>query len=192
MTKKLYGFLCDVKGVAAIEAAFIFPFLLLLFIGLIDITGMVTTTRKVTYASSVLADLVTQHKTAIVKAEVDEYYNAVNMVMKPRDASDIKIEVFAFRKTGTNVNQIWQRSNTGGPSCGATISTSGMLSLMTADNDVVVARVCTTFTPWIATFLGHSILGAASFVVKETTSQRPRSSKMLNCVTVAGGTTACS
>lgn len=190
---KSLKFLRDTRGVAAIEAAFIFPFLLLLFIGLIDLTGLISTKRKITYASSVMVDLITQHETIMLASDVQEYYNAANMVMKPRPPADIRVDVFGYRKTSpTTVSQIWKATNNVGPSCGTAPSTTDMTKLMTADNDVILARVCTTYKPWIATFLGHSMLGSATMLVSDTTSQRPRSSKLLNCVTVVGGAIACS
>ena len=193
MIKKYMKFLRDCRGVAAIEAAFIFPFLLLLFIGLIDLTGLISINRKVTYASSVMVDLVTQHETTMTKNEVSAYFDAVNLVLKPRAATEIKIDVYGFRKTSpTAVAQIWKTSSTSGPSCGGAPSTTDMTKLMTSDNDIIVARVCTNYKPWIATFLGHSFVGGTQVLVSETTSQRPRSSKLLACTTTAGGTTACS
>ena len=48
-------------------------------------------------------------------------------------------------------------------------------------NDVIVAVVCTTFTPIIPTFLGKTILGMLTIRMSETIAFRPRQSKLLAC-----------
>ena len=61
MFRSLARFRKDQSGVAALEIAFIMPFLLFLYFGLVDLTAMISLNRKVTYSASVVADLVTQN-----------------------------------------------------------------------------------------------------------------------------------
>jgi hypothetical protein len=64
-----------------------------------------------------------------------------------------------------------------------------MLTLMGAGNDLIVARTCMNYSPVVATFLGQTILGSTTFLVKQTISVRPRSSLQLTCYdTVVNGT----
>ena len=58
-----------------------------------------------------------------------------------------------------------------------------MANLMTDNNDIIVGVVCTTYSPYIATFLGQSILGATSFTMNEQIALRPRQSTAIDCAT---------
>lgn len=182
MIRRLIRFGKDSRGVAAIEMAFIMPFLLFLYFGLIDLTAMISLNRKVTYAASAVADLVTQNSTTVTATNIDDYVKAAALVMKPTPIADVRVEVYMFRKvTGTPTN-MWKKVSAGGSDCG-TPPTDGMTNLMTDSNDLIVGVVCTTYNPYIASFLGKKILGATSFVMNEQIALRPRQSTTLDCAT---------
>jgi Flp pilus assembly protein TadG len=162
------------KGVAAIEMAFIFPFMVILYIGLIDVTNLISANRRVTLAASTVADLVTQTSTTITSSDINGFFKAIAPIMEPFSASDVKAEVFAYRKNGSNVNLIWQKNN--GGSCGGTPSTSGYINLMTDNNDLVTARVCVSFKP-----LFSYVLGTQTFRPEHQLTLRPRESRTLDC-----------
>lgn len=170
----------DNRGVAAIEMAFIMPFLLFLYFGLIDLTAMISLNRKVTYASSVVADLVTQNSETVTAANITDYFKAAELVMKPTPITDIRIEVYQYRNVAGTITNQWSKKSTDGEDCDAP-DTTGMASLMTDNNDLVVAVVCTTYAPYIASFLGKDILGATSFEMNEQIALRPRQSATLAC-----------
>lgn len=168
------------RGTAAIETAFILPGMLALYFGLVDVTALISFNRKVTASASIMADLVAQERTAVLKAKIVDEYNAVAMVMSPTPMSDVHVDIYGFRNVSGTITQIWKTTNGQGPSCGA-VSTSNMNTLMSAGNDVVVAKVCKQYTPYVATFMGSNILGATTFLVSQTISVRPRSSLQLTC-----------
>lgn len=180
MIREPVSFRRDSRGVAAIEIALIMPFLLILFFGLVDITSLISLNRKVTYAASVVSDLVTQNQTTVLGTNITDYFNAAKLVMKPTDIADVRVEIYQFRKVGSTVTGQWNKKSTGGTACG-TPSTSGLANLMADGNDIIVAKVCTTYTPWVATVLGQSILGATSFTMGEEIALRPRQSLTLDC-----------
>ncbi len=183
MIRKLNLFARDSRGIAAIEMAFIMPVLLLLYFGLFDLTALISLSRKITYSSSVVADLVTQEKTTVAATDIDDYFNAAEMVMSPTPIANVRIEVYGFRNNAGTITQRFSKSSAGGASCGGAPSTADMEELMTDGNDVIVARVCTTYTPYIATFLGENILGATSFTLSEEIALRPRMTATLDCPT---------
>ena len=184
-------FLHETKGIAAIEVAFILPFMFLLYFGLYDLTSVISVNRKVTYSASVVADLVAQNKTSVLKSDIQNYYNAADMVMAPISSAAVRVEVFGYRISGSTISQIWKTDNASGSSCGSAPSTSAMGPLMVAGNDLVVARVCTTYTPFASTFLGHEILGEGTMAVGETITQRPRSTLKLTCYNTTVGGAVC-
>lgn len=182
MIRSLTRFRKDSRGIAAIEMAFIMPFLLFLYFGLVDLTAMISLNRKVTYAASVVADLVTQNNSTVTSANIDDYVKAIELVMKPTTINSVRVEVYMFRKVSGTPKAKWRKFSPGGSICG-TPSSSGMDPLMTDSNDLIVGVVCTKYTPYIATFLGKSILGATTFHMTEQIALRPRQSTTLDCAT---------
>lgn len=180
MIRKFRRFTGDNRGVAAIEMAFIMPALLFVYFGLFDLTGLISLNRKVSYSSSVVADLVSQNKTTVTSSDITDYFNAVELVMSPTPVANVRVDVYGYYDNGGTITQRWSKSSTGGTSCGAP-STTGMANLMTDGNDVVVVRTCAIYTPYIATFLGENVLGATSFTLSGETALRPRLTATLAC-----------
>jgi Flp pilus assembly protein TadG len=180
MIKHLQRFRYDNRGVAAIEMAFIMPFLLFLYFGLIDLTAMISLNRKVTYAASAVADLVTQNSGSVTAANIADYFEAAELVLKPRPIDDVRVEVYQYRNVAGTITNQWSEKSSGGSDCDAP-DTTGMASLMTDGNDIIVAVVCTIYTPYVATFLGNKVLGATTFDMNEQIALRPRQSSTLTC-----------
>lgn len=170
----------DERGIAALEVAFIMPFLLFLYFGLVDLTAMISLNRKVTYASSVVADLVTQNDSTVLATDIDDYFNAAALVMKPTPMTNIRVDVYQYRSEAGLVVSKWHRNSPDGADCDPP-DTTGMQALMTDGNDLIIAVVCTTYAPYIASFLGKSVLGATSFTMNEQIALRPRQSSTLEC-----------
>jgi Flp pilus assembly protein TadG len=188
MKNKFKALLQNTQGATAIEMAMIFPFMIMLYFGLADLTGLVSLNRKVTYAADVIGDLVSRKDTSVLKSEIADYYNASDMVMAPRATSTVRVELFGFRTVSGTITQIWTTNNGQGSSCGSAPSTASMAPLMTAGNDLIVSRVCTTYVPYVANFLGSSILGASTFNIKKAVTRRPRGTLQLDCYqTTVGG-----
>ncbi|MBL8788937.1 MAG: pilus assembly protein [Rhizobiales bacterium] len=192
MTNSLRKFIRAENGVAAIETAIIMPFLLMLFFGMIDLTAMISFNRKITYSASVIADLVAQNRTNVLKSQIDDYYNAAAMIIAPTPSTQIHVDVYGYRKVGTTVTQIWKTKMPTGPMCSTTPDTAAIGTLMTASNDVIVAISCMDYTPYIGTFLGKELLGGTSFNVEQAIMVRPRSTSQLTCYQTAVGGTLCS
>jgi Flp pilus assembly protein TadG len=168
------------SGVAAIEFAIILPFMLLLYFGLLDLTGLISAHRKMTSTASVVADLTGQGSSTIPKASITDYMLVAGMISNPLPASGVRVNVYDYKKSGGSAELRWNTSNDTGPACAAP-STAGMTDLMTAENDIIVAQACMTYVPYVATFLGDSILGASTFDVQQDIMVRPRSSAQLIC-----------
>ena len=181
-------FIAQDTGAAAIEFAFILPLMLLLYFGLVDVTGLISLNRRVVSAAATMADLVGQQKTTVLKSTITDQFNAVYVIMQPVTSANVRVEVFDYRSVSGTITQIWKTSNNSGPACGAAPVTTNMATLMTAGNDLIVARTCAVFSPAVATFGGTTILGATTISLKQAISVRPRSSLTLTCyATVVGG-----
>jgi Flp pilus assembly protein TadG len=184
-------FLRAESGIAAIEAAFILPFMLLLYFGLIDLTAAIGFSRKITATANAVADLTAQNRTSVIKSDISDYYNAATMIMSPTPIANVSINVYGYRMVGSTPTQTWKTSNGSGPGCTAIPQSSAMTPLMSAGNDLIVAIACYNYTPYVATFLGHKILGTTSMKIEQTIMVRPRTTAKLDCYTSVALTTLC-
>ncbi len=190
MKKPTPSFFENDSGMPAIEFALVMPFLIFMYFGLIDVTGLISFNRKITASAGATADLVAQSRNDILKSVIVDDYNATAMIMAPTPIADVRVEVWAFRNVGGTITKTWSTNNGSGPSCGVQPSTATMMPLMVAGNDVIVARSCMNWTPYVGGFLGTTILGATTFLISQTIAVRPRSSLTLTCwqTTKAAGT----
>ena len=161
------------NGMAAIEMAFVFPVMLLVYFGLIDLTDLLSANRRVTLAASTIGDLVTQANGTIPAADLTGFYKSVRPIMEPFPWNTVKIQIYNFRKVGTTPTLQWQHSN--GQSCGGAPSAANLLPLMTENNDLIIARVCITVTVMVG-----KLLGKETFDFKDEIILRPRMGLTLN------------
>lgn len=169
----------DAGGASAIEFAMILPAMVLLYAGLVDLTAYLSTDRKITAATGMLGDLVTQN-TAVSAAQIDDYFTAAHMATNPIDESEVGLQVWDYRKIGPNVVLQWSKAFAGGATC-ADPDTSNIANLMAAGNDIVVAAACMTFQPPMSHAIGTYVLGAPSFDIDHHVELRPREAGTLNC-----------
>ena len=189
--KKTLNFLHAERGVAAIEMALIMPFMLLIYFGMMDVTGLITFNRKVTAAASTVGDLVAAQRTSVLLSQISDFYNGAYMITQPTASSDVRLELYGYRLVSGTPTQQWTTNNNKGTACSGAISTTNMAGLMASGNDLVVSRACIIYTPYLATFFGNSILGFSSFSVQQTIMLRPRSTTTLTCYTTTVGGAVC-
>ncbi len=176
LVRRLLGLQRNKDGVVSIEAALLFPVMILLLLGMIDITMLLSVQRKATVATSAIVDLVTQQSTAVSKNQIDQFIAAVDTILQPYTSQDVKIELFNYRPSGSNVNLNWQHAR---GSCGgmpSNMTTAELKKLTAEENDILVGRVCVSFTP----IVGY-VLGKTAISVDDAVAQRPRQGKTLNC-----------
>ena len=168
-------------GAAAIELALIFPVIVLLYIGLIDLNGYVSVTRRVANSASILSDLVTQSELSVSAATIDDAFAGAKMAMRPVTANAIGAEIRNYRLVNDAVTEQWRRVSATGPACGAPDLT-GLRDIMVAGNDILIASICTVHEPAMSQLLGKQVLGATSFTIQSQVRLRPRESLTLNCI----------
>ena len=168
-------FAADVRGVAAIEMAIIFPVMIILSIGLVDVTNLLMVNRRVTLTTSTLADLVTQADSSITTADIDGVFESARAIFEPMDVEGISLNLWAFRMQDGSPTLQWQYTN--GVTCGeAPEGGDDMESLMEDGNDIIVGRVC---------YNQEAILGSLFSVdtieLEDELMLRPRQSTTLDC-----------
>jgi TadE-like protein len=165
----------DVRGVAAIEMAFIFPVMVILYIGLVDVTNLLMVNRRVTLTTSTLADLVTQTDSTISMNDIDGVFESARAIFEPMPVSGISLNLWAFRMEDGSPELQWQYTN--GVTCGSAPSGGAeMENLMDDGNDIVVGRVCY----YHDAILG-SLFSSGTFELEDELMLRPRKSTTLDC-----------
>jgi hypothetical protein len=168
-------FLRDVKAMAAIEMAFIFPVMVILYVGLVDVTNLISINRRVTLTASTLADLVTQIDGTTTRSELDGIFESARAIFEPHPVEGISLSLFSFMLNSGTPQLRWKHTN--GSSCGSTPAAGDeMEGLMADGNDIVVARVCFDHPAIIGSFLGSD-----DFEVDDELMLRPRQSTTLLC-----------
>ena len=190
--KKMFrkDFLKSDSGVAAIEAAFIIPIMLVLYFGMVDLTTFVTYNKKLTDVSMVVSDSVAQYKDSITRAQVADIENAIALVMPASQAAGVQVDVYDYYLNGATLTKRWSTKSPGGTACAAP-NTSGYSNMMGPGNDVIVAVSCLGYTPVVVSFGAQSMMGATSFTMTKTLAAVPYQSRIVKCLTAAGGTTLC-
>jgi Flp pilus assembly protein TadG len=177
------------RGIAAIEMAIVFPTMVLMYFGMLDLTSFITMNRRVMNAASVMADLVTANEDYVLGTQVSDYYNAPDMILAPVPTSNVRTELFVFKPDGSTR---WSANNGRGPSCGgAPSSATALANMSSAGNDVLVARVCAEYKPFFGTFMGNTLLGSTTIKLTKTMYERPRISKVIDCFATVKGGAAC-
>ena len=165
----------DERGLASIEMAFIFPIMLIVFVGLVDIANLLTVSRRVTLTASTLGDLLTQSSGEVTTADLDGFFSAASSIMDPFPASSTSLEFYTFTKPAATAVLDWEYKT--GAGCGAApVPDATMLNLMAEGNDVVVSRTCYAWEPVIGTILGISATSG-----QDELMLRPRQTARIIC-----------
>lgn len=177
----LQGWHRSEHGVSAIEFALILPLIITIYVGMIDLHLYVSNNRKIANAASTVSDLVTQNASTISAASIDDIFQAARLALKPLDEGTVSITVLNYRMADGVLKRQWQRKSAAGPSC-ASPDTSGITTLMTADNDIIVTVVCMDYEPAMGKLLGRYVLGMTKFGIQYQVQLRPRESNSLTCI----------
>ncbi|MCA1405837.1 pilus assembly protein [Ensifer sp. IC3342] len=103
----------DRRGVGGVEFAIIAPLLLMLYIGAFEISLGFTVARKVSRASSAVADIVSR-QTDVNKALLDNMKHVALSIMAPYDSSGYTLKITGIQVTGTTSGKVvWSRDQNG-------------------------------------------------------------------------------
>ena len=98
-------------GVAAVEFAFIFPVLTVLYLGTVEVASAVNMHRKVQRVAANLSDLLAR-ETELTPQEIDEIFEVGRSILYPNDASGLAIEVAGLRQKDLDQPRVeWSRSD---------------------------------------------------------------------------------
>lgn len=158
----------DVRAVSAVEFALILPFLILLYLGGVELTHAVTVDRKVTAATSAVGDLVAQ-TTQLSDADLENILDAASAILAPYDARILQIIVSSVEVEQNGGKVVWSDSrNAGSYAAGTEIALPPGVAV--PDTTVIVAEARYLYQTGLGKVLTDSIL------LTETFYLRPRAS----------------
>ena len=158
----------DRSGNATIDFAFLLPIMLMLFIGVVEVTNLLRLDRKVVDSAQTVADLITQQRD-VSTAQVTDILRAAELVLEPFPAANHNVGIAAVRfNVDTGAPELdWEQSKNGGAVTDALTLAQNMGP---PGEGVVIVRVAYSYSPVFFDF----IMGATT--VEEVAILRPRRS----------------
>ena len=93
----------DKNGVAAIEFAFVAPVMIAMYIGLAEVSLLISADRDVSHAASVTGDLATQNE-KLSRSDIEDIFNASLAVLNVNyaNAQRVSIDIISFEVDASN------------------------------------------------------------------------------------------
>jgi Flp pilus assembly protein TadG len=185
-------------GVAAVEFAMVLPVMVLMYLGMTEMTFGVNTDRKITLLSRTLADL-TGRATSVNSSEMDTIFAASTSVMAPYKSDQARMVVSSIVVKDTGQKDADNKPILKGTVCWSTARGPGAVALakgstvtvpdgfQTADSSYVRADVTMAYSPVFGAEILKMVSGTGSIALSEQTPWPVRNVKEV----VWQGTTPC-
>lgn len=173
MLKRL---LHDRRGVSAVEFALIAPVMIMLYLGLAEMTMGLMANRRVSHVASAVGDLVAQFPTTTT-AEIDDVFEVGEAVMAPFPAGTLAIRLTSIKADAAGVPKVvWSKVH--GTTLSALAANTTMtlpVGLVAANESVIMADTRYAYTSTVSQTLPKAM------VFSETYYLRPRRSEQVTC-----------
>lgn len=173
----------DQSAVSAIEFAMIMPFMLLLFVGSIEVTGILNQDRKVSRIANSVTDLVAQAQT-VSSAEVNALFDIGGKLLAPYSDSslDIVVASVSFDEDGdASIDWSECKSSCSGWGAGEVPPITLPGTIATPNSSIVVSQATLTYTPQFSGFFTKYFERATSYELSDTYYLRPRLTDTVEC-----------
>ena len=167
---KVKNFLFNRDAIGAVEFVLILPFMLILWMGVVELIELHLSGRKATVAAQTAADLIAQEK-SITSGQLDDIVAAVQEVMKPYPTSNMGFDFASVEADFDGDVSIGWRHAAGTVEAGTNIPARA-IALVTQDDSVIAVKI--TYTHEARIKLAEPII---NFVMPEITEEafaRPR------------------
>ncbi len=173
-TKKISSFwlrLCvDRSGVSAVEFALIAPVMIAILFATIEVSLLLTADRKVTQATSAVADLVAQDD-IITADEIIDIFTASSAIMQPYDITGLQMRVTSvLMDVDGTVTVDWSEGQHIAPLMpGSNVNVPA--GILQPNSSIIMAEVTYNYTSTLGTFLTAPIGLSDSFYLRPRRSQ---------------------
>ena len=157
----------DERGSAAIELAIIFPVLVLIFLGMVEMSQAFTVKRRVQNVANTTADLVARSQT-VTTSDLNDIASIGAQLMLPFSSTGLTLTITSVTEDAqSKVTVQWScswSSLSSSANCTATgAAYTGLPSgLLNAGQSVIVGRAAYPYTPSIGEFLTGGLTFTAS------------------------------
>lgn len=145
------------EGVAAVEAAFVFPILLILILGTLDMGRGIMSNQKTIKASQVVADLVTRD-VVVTDTDIDEAIQAGTLSLQPYSTDNLGFDVVSVRFLPDLTPEIvWRETTDNMDEMTMAEITSRTTALAEVDGGVIIVAAQYLYEPIFAGFVVNQI-----------------------------------
>lgn len=160
-------------ALAAIEAAMIFPIMLVLLVGVFDAGNAILADQKTIRASQVVADLVSRQN-VVTQADIDEAIEAGRLAFEPLNSSSYGVDIVSIRFDEDANSEIVWRDTVNMPPVPDPLG--AVSALEEADEGVVMVSVVYDYEPLFVGFV------MTAFQMQEVAFSRGRSTPVITKV----------
>lgn len=139
-------------GLAAVEFALLLPLMITLYFGTIEVTNMVTASRRAANVASTAADLTAQAM-SVSNADMTDIFAASTAIMSPFSTASLSITVTSVVADASNNPKVAWSSTLNGTARSVGSAMTLPAGLTTAGSSVIVAEVRYSYSSPVGTFL---------------------------------------
>lgn len=115
ITRTLRRWRDDRAGVAVVEFALIVPIMLLIYLGTMEASALISMDRKVQSVSASIGDLTARADKTLPVSQLQDYFRAASGIMTPYSASEVRQMVTAVNVSAEGETSVaWSRQFHGG------------------------------------------------------------------------------
>ena len=149
------------EGMAAVEAAMIFPIMLSMLLAIFDLGNGILANQKTIRASQVVADLITRQG-IVTDDDIFEAIEAGRLALEPLDSSSYGVDIVSVRfDEDENINILWRETVIMPP---AADPYTAVAPLVEANEGVLMVSVRYVYEPLFTAFISNDIeMGEVAF-----------------------------
>ncbi|MET3898789.1 Flp pilus assembly protein TadG [Devosia sp. UYZn731] len=140
----------DATGVAAVEFALVVPVMLLLYVGSVEASSMISVDRRVQTVAGSMGDLVSRSNVKIAACDIKDFFQASAGIMAPYSSTPLQQVVSSiFVKSDGTTEVKWSKSAGGATALtvGAAYPLPAAMTNISASAYVIVATASYAYTP---------------------------------------------
>ncbi len=160
MMRRLRRFHAAREAVAAVEFELIFPFMLLLYMGSIEISDLIAVDRRVTIVSGTIGDLVARTDGQLEGDDLQDYFNAAEAIIRPYSDNPLtQVVTSVYVDEDGEATVEWSRAFNGGTPHDEddVLELPAEITTIANNNYVIVSEAGYAYVPILGTVLKQTV-----------------------------------
>lgn len=156
----------DIRGVSAIEFAFVAPVMILFYLGMAELTMGMMAERRSSHAASAIGDLVAQSQ-ALTNSDVEDIFEIADELVKPSSVATLRSCVVSIQAKANGTPEVkWSKTHRSPSNCPTSGTITVPANLIAANEGLVMSEVQYDYTSPIANFLPAPVTFTERFYLK--------------------------